>query len=145
VRKSIFLWSFGELELKLGVIGAGSAELVICCGRGSCCVAPFRCRAMQCGVATPQVPFGTPPRSMRHKLPESLANMFAYRGVVLVLRLPAVSLDSLQSMTDQCRHVAARGVYAHCTGEAVVCFAAEQYAVPIYLPGPYAACLVSGG
>jgi hypothetical protein len=80
-----------------------------------------------------------------HTLPESSANMFAYRGVVLVLRLPAVSLDSLQSTTDQCWHVAARGVYAHCTGEAVVCFAAEQYAVPIYLPGPYAACVVRGG
>jgi hypothetical protein len=30
-----------------------------------------------------------------HTLPESLANTFAYRGVVLVFRLLAVSLDAL--------------------------------------------------
>jgi hypothetical protein len=37
----------------------------------------------------------TPPRMMSHTLLESLADMFAYRGVVLAFGVAAVSFDAL--------------------------------------------------
>jgi hypothetical protein len=91
-----------------GSVGAGSAELVVCCGRGSCCVAPFRCRAMQCGAVSPQVPFGTPPRSMTGATHYQSHWLTGSHIEVLCWFSDCSQSHSMHSTTDQCWHIPSR-------------------------------------
>jgi hypothetical protein len=66
------------VKLRFGGVGAGSAELVICSGRGSCAsdAGQFNA-ALLCHLRL----FGSlvmPPRSMSQTSLESLADRFAY-------------------------------------------------------------------